>query len=996
MELALTLPGRSWKLNVTINKEGRRLFFKYDFCKEMNAEVKAMAGAKYHGFEDPPRKCWSVEDTPRNWFTLRYMAGENVYAIYDKPVIKIDVPSHLTPWEHQTEFTQEALTRHRKIFPYEMGTGKTLAAQMTMDLSGSADWWWIGTKGSLREMSREWNKWKPKVRPRFMTYDELKKVVASWQPGMKAPKGVVFDEASKIKSPTSQRSQAAMHLSLAIEQDWGDEGYVILMTGTPSPKDPCDWWHLCFSGDTWILSESGPRRAVNMKGDSDERIILNGIPYKTNTGTFSKGFKPVYEVTTKEGYKFKATKDHRVLTTLDDLEYWSEVQYLQRGTKIKLNNHSNITWESNGQSKEEGYLVGLLIGDGSVSKHKETKSGFEPKLIFYTEEDHQIIPYVKSILRNYTESGRDGLTVIEGKDIEKLRWSYGIRTEKSISNILEECSSNFLEGMIAGLFDTDGSVEKDRARVTLYQSDLLRLESIQRILLYFGIPSRITVHGLGGKKKFGRRVINQGKSWALTVSGEHVKTFSSRIILHHPEKAHRLRMALNVESQMSQKFEAEVISVKLVGEEEVFDISVPGPNAFSGNGFVLHNCEVAKPGFLREGTYQKFKNRLSYSVQKQGEFGIYPEHVTWWDDAKKCKHCGKLEEKNPAHTVELAMEACIDFHQWQPSINEVERLYQRMKGLVTIKMKKDVMKFLPDKRYVCEELTPTPSTLRTAKLLLKTAKNVISGLTALRELSDGFQYVETPMGKDTCPLCNGTGKSLVWYLKTEPEAIVFEVPADRYDDYAQRKEMCTTCNGEGQAMKYSRTTKEVACPKDDYLIDLLENHEDSGRFICYAGFTGSIDRIVNLSHKQGWSTIRVDSRGWHATDYNNNPINPAEIFGTERGDPYLTMFQEGRNEQPRVNYVGHAKSGGMGVTLTSSLGCYFWSNSFDAEDRWQAEDRGHRNGMDIQKGFTIYDGIHLPTDRLVLNNLLNKKDLQNMSLGIVQQAIDAFEGVRET
>jgi len=731
-----------------------------------------------------------------------------------------------------------------------------------------------------------------------------------------------------------------------------------------------------------------------MQGESDERIILNNTPYSTNTGTFSKGFKPVYEVVTKEGYKFKATKDHRVLTTLDDLEHWSEVQYLQKGTKIKLNNHSGVTWQSNGQSKEDGYLVGLMVGDGSVSKHRETKSGFEPKLIFYTEEDHQIIPYVKSILKNYTENGKNGLTIIEGKDIEKLRWTYSIKTEKSISNILEECSSDFLEGMVAGLFDTDGTVEKNRARVTLYQSDLLRLEAVQRILLYFGIPSRITVHGHGGKKKFGSRMIRQGKSWALTVSGQHVTTFVSRITLHHPEKAHRLKMALNIRTQMSQKFEAEVVSVKFVGEEEVFDISVPGPNAFSGNGFVLHNCEVAKPGFIREGTYQKFKARLSYSVQKKGEYGIYPEHVTWWNDKNKCRLCGKLQKDNPAHDVETAIENCIEYHSWVPSTNEVETLYQRMKGLVTIKMKKDVMKFLPDKRYVCEDLTPTPSTLRTAKLILKTAKNVISGLTSLRELSDGFQYVDTPMGKDTCQLCTGTGQSLEWYLKAEPDTVVFEAPAEKYDDYAQRKVTCPNCNGEGQAMKYQRTTKEVACPKDDYLIDLLENHEDSGRFITYAGFTGSIDRIVKLAHKEGWATIRVDSRGWVATDYNNNMIDPLDIFGKAKGDPYLTMFQEGHKEFPRVLYCGHPKSGGVGVTLTASLGCYFFSNSFDGEDRWQAEDRGHRNGMDLSKGFTIFDGIHLPTDRLVLDNLLVKKELQSMTLGQVVSTMDNYDGER--
>jgi hypothetical protein len=53
----------------------------------------------------------------------------------------------------------------------------------------------------------------------------------------------------------------------------------------------------------------------------------------------------------------------------------------------------------------------------------------------------------------------------------------------------------------------------------------------------------------------------------------------------------------------------------------------------------------------------------------------------------------------------------------------------------------------------------------------------------------------------------------------------------------------------------------------------------------------------------------------------------------------------------------------------------------------QAEDRGHRPGMDLNRGLTIKDLIMLPTDQLVLDNLKNKKRLQNLTMG---QLSDAF------
>ena len=53
----------------------------------------------------------------------------------------------------------------------------------------------------------------------------------------------------------------------------------------------------------------------------------------------------------------------------------------------------------------------------------------------------------------------------------------------------------------------------------------------------------------------------------------------------------------------------------------------------------------------------------------------------------------------------------------------------------------------------------------------------------------------------------------------------------------------------------------------------------------------------------------------------------------------------------------------------------------------QAEDRGHRPGMDIDRGHTIKDIIHLPVDQLVIDNLQKKKKLQSMSMG---QLADSF------
>jgi SNF2 family DNA or RNA helicase len=99
---------------------------------------------------------------------------------------------------------------------------------------------------------------------------------------------------------------------------------------------------------------------------------------------------------------------------------------------------------------------------------------------------------------------------------------------------------------------------------------------------------------------------------------------------------------------------------------------------------------------------------------------------------------------------------------------------------------------------------------------------------------------------------------------------------------------------------------------------------------------------------------------------------------------------EFRDKYPKLCFVGHPKAGGMALTLTASPTEIFYSNDFSGEGRMQAEDRAHRPGMDVNKGLTIVDYIHLQTDLYVLENLQKKKDLQSLSLGELRAALDAI------
>jgi SNF2 family DNA or RNA helicase len=233
-------------------KDGRIIFRKSPFG--MKDEIKAMAGAKWHGFDKVPKKYWSVADNFRNQFQLHYMMGENVYEWFERPLQEIQYRDYYRngvlapPMVHQVDMANHGLSYHFQIWGAEMGTGKTLSAQMVIENSNVNHWYWVGPKTSLPNIQREFKIWgfdETIATIEYMTYERLVRIMDDWHKDDPLPGGVIFDESSRCKTCTSQRSMAAQKLADLMRSKYMWDAYVILMSGTPSPKRPTDWWSQC-------------------------------------------------------------------------------------------------------------------------------------------------------------------------------------------------------------------------------------------------------------------------------------------------------------------------------------------------------------------------------------------------------------------------------------------------------------------------------------------------------------------------------------------------------------------------------------------------------------------------------------------------------------------------------------------------------------------------------------------------------------------------------
>lgn len=626
-------------------REGRRLWLSFGFNNALKDELKAsLSGMKWYGYETPPVKAWACDYNEHNIFRLLFLAKQNPYAKYDQAAKDLTQVSFKYPLkDHQKEGVLSAIKTRRAIWAYEMGLGKSLMALEVIEHLRPNNAIWVAPRSALLSVILEYKKWGCTVPVRFMTYDGAKKYVEEYRSGDPAPDLIVGDESQKLKTPTAQRTQAFAHITRNMRLEHGHNCCILLMSGTPAPRTPVDWYS---------------------------------------------------------------------------------------------------------------------------------------------------------------------------------------------------------------------------------------------------------------------------------------------------------------------------------------------------------QCEIVEPGFLREGDQHRFKERLSLTQVKENTVtgGVYPETITWFDDSSKCKHCGQVQD-----TIEHD-ETNIERHQFEPSVNEVELLYKRMGGLVLVKTKKDCTD-LPDKIYQRIYCKPTYKTLESMKLISLNSPSAIMALTRMRELSDGFQYIEEAAGTKPCEACNAKGSSIQpvyigpdktheFLSSIEPDAVLPEDPFDFIIDpskhpslFELREDVCAVCNGSKEVTNYLRTDKQFTTAKDKALTDLLEEHDEVGRLVIYAGFTASVLKICELVRNNKWDFIKLDGTGWYST-LAGNP------------EALITAFQDKANGR-RIAFIGNQGAASSGLTLTASPSIVYYSNTFNAEDRMQSEDRIHRLGMDVNRGARIIDLIHLPTDEYVLENLQKKRDLQNMSLGQLTEAMKA-------
>lgn len=383
----------------------------------------------------------------------------------------------------------------------------------------------------------------------------------------------------------------------------------------------------CVTADTWVMTTDGPAQVADLIGRRFHAVVDGQAFAVESEGFFATGHRPVLRLATREGHALRLTTDHRVRRVVRRTRHVREVEWtpageLRPGDEVVLHDQRPLQgWDGPG-TEAEGYLLGLLIGDGRLGHEKAVLSIWAQELKAVGGDGRAVLragaagtmAAVEAAIATLAPHRADfkgfqrpiadrGETRLASAPLCRLAHAMDMRPgRKTITPRMERCSSAFAAGLLRGLFDADGSVQGTQAKgvsVRLAQSDQPLLQTVQRMLLRMGVAStlhaerrpaqshRLLPDGRGGLRAYATQSPHE-----LIISGHNLAVFAERIGFADGDKSARLEAALQgFRREMNrERFVATVASLEPGGTEDVFDVTVAGCHAFDANGLYVHNC----------------------------------------------------------------------------------------------------------------------------------------------------------------------------------------------------------------------------------------------------------------------------------------------------------------------------------------------------------------------------------------------------------------------
>ena len=460
-------------------------------------------------------------------------------------------------------------------------------------------------------------------------------------------------------------------------------------TQYPDPKAVCV--NPCVTGDTWVMTEYGPKRVFDLVASNEnkssrvKRLYIDGKLYDMSERGFfmTSVSSKVYKIKLSKGYELKVTGNHKIMTSNRG---WVEALQLDRDTDmIVLHNHENITWKGIGTA-EEGKLIGKFFGDGSYDE-----VGY-PFFSVHDPSDYRF--NLLNLLEQF------------------------LIFQKNISDQIEYGSYEFYVNFLSSFFTTAGELSDKYLTMCLHDKPK-NLIILQRMLQRCGIMTFILEE-------------------EIYIEKQSLPMFAKKIHIYEEGKAEILQEFLRENLfHLSQNKDEQTFtsSIESITEENsfrpVYDCTVPEMGKFDANGIVVSNCSE--------------QNLANFETCCLGE--IFLPNIQSFEELKKCV---TYVYRSCKHSLTLP---CVDSKETEDIVHEHMRMGIGMSGILQATDEQrswlsPCYEYLRqyDKEYSAAHNFPPSIKLTTVKPSGCSRKDSLilttQGLIRLEELGDvnGFQW----------------------------------------------------------------------------------------------------------------------------------------------------------------------------------------------------------------------------------------------------------------
>lgn len=390
----------------------------------------------------------------------------------------------------------------------------------------------------------------------------------------------------------------------------------------------------CVCAGTQVYTKSG--KLVNIENLKQSDGIL-GFDIKNDcvsrediTYIQDVAYKECVRISTKHR-SLECSIDHPILTRIthskrlvdykvgDAREHYYEYKFVPAGELSGTNYQAIVIADDvikvfGSETLTDAYLIGLLIGDGSYGYDKT------PRLF---NCDDAILSYIEDKYDTVTE--RTHITK-EGKLYKELRIKgicqqlrqcgiYGqTKTAKRLPVNWNNLTMKESALLLAGLFDTDGTISKDSNYISICSSCEKLLDQIKQLLYKFGIKSN--VYRIKADIKPNRKDKNDWFNLTI-ISRNNILKFSKYIPIkvEHKKKnlAYLCEKAKSAYHFTDNTLVEKITKVERIGVKRVYNLTANNTHTYIANGIITHNTGGSE-GADFAGAQEIIYSPLGYNI----------------------------------------------------------------------------------------------------------------------------------------------------------------------------------------------------------------------------------------------------------------------------------------------------------------------------------------------------------------------------------------------